>query len=981
MDDSCRIRVVCRVRPLNTKEKANSDFVVKFPSASTVELTTHQRNHSYTYDHVLNDTSSQPEVYAVAAKPLVNDVLSGYNATIFAYGQTSSGKTHTMEGELMNTEMRGIIPRIIEDMFNHIYSMDANLEIHIKVSYFEIYMEKITDLLDITKSNLSIGETKRKVPYVKGITERFVTSPEEIIAVLDEGKANRHVAVTSMNAHSSRSHAVFLISIKQENKETHKTLTGKLYLVDLAGSEKVDKTNAMGLTLDEAKTINKSLLSLSNVISALAEGNKPYIPYRDSKLTRVLQESLGGNARTTLIICASPSSYNTAETKSTLQFGDRAKTIKNHVAMNVELTAEEWRRRYEKQKEANQKLKTLVEKYEGELSRWRVGESVPEAEQSSRKTHTTDDNPSPLHSSTHHTDPSHMGAGQFRATPTPEMSRLYEEEKARMCQQIDEKDEEIHSQGEMIEKLTIQMAEMEESLHTSERDTTSLRQQITIFEQELVNSQDEVHEVMHALEQLAVSYDTKDREIESIATEKQLLLEEMGSLQDSMEQKTQELNSLKDVSTTESRKNKERLSSLFSDLREIGTVLGNHGDLPLESSSDIITDDDFARVRIHLSNLRCEARTLLEQRNVLENAEREARDKATTVIKELGVCRLKISQYEAQNESLSVHLRESEGKKKELEGALVTLNEQLLSLKTKEHMLLASGLSSDEDEEALETEPSFEVEMVTQLKSQISTTEELITSMTQKYNDQLLEMDELRSELLQSQNYQREEEQKYSKIRLQMRVKERLRHDLGGLTDTVSRELERLNGLRQSYISHMTARLNKQTSEGDELLTPDRREIQFLERNLEELSRTHKKTASENSELQREIPRLHTILAGKSRRIGELESLLQETKMAANQEYERLRTENEKTKQNFMKRLKEKEKEAQSGRVIRRQGPSIVRPVPRKGNEVSASSSRDALLAGAGVTVIGQRRKPRQLDTDSDSNISDSVYTTPPLSS
>ncbi|ESO07775.1 hypothetical protein HELRODRAFT_75911 [Helobdella robusta] len=378
--DECNIKVICRVRPLNdSEEKAGSKFVLKFPTDDSINLA----GKVYAFDKVFKSNVTQDQVYQTTAKPIVKDVLSGYNGTIFAYGQTSSGKTHTMEGVLGNATLQGIIPRIVGDIFSYIYQMDENLEFHIKVSYFEIYMDKIRDLLDVTKTNLSVHEDKNRVPYVKGATERFVSSPEEVMEVIDEGKANRHVAVTNMNEHSSRSHSVFLINVKQENIETQKKLSGKLYLVDLAGSEKVciylfiihvSKTGAEGAVLDEAKNINKSLSALGNVIAALADGSN-YVPYRDSKLTRILQESLGGNARTTMVICCSPASFNEPETKSTLMFGQRAKTIKNSVMVNEELTAEEWKRRYEKEKEKNARLTGVIEMLENELAKWRAGQN------------------------------------------------------------------------------------------------------------------------------------------------------------------------------------------------------------------------------------------------------------------------------------------------------------------------------------------------------------------------------------------------------------------------------------------------------------------------------------------------------------------------------------------------------------------------------------------------------------------------------
>ncbi|KAA0202970.1 hypothetical protein HAZT_HAZT008535 [Hyalella azteca] len=152
---------------------------------------------TWQFDHILKPNITQENVYNKAAKNIVKDVLNGYNGTIFAYGQTSSGKTHTMEGVMSDPNLHGIMPRIINDIFQHIYSMEENLEFHIKVSYFEIYMDKIRDLLDVTKVNLAVHEDKNRVTYVKGATERFVSSPEEVFEVIELGKSNRHIAVTS----------------------------------------------------------------------------------------------------------------------------------------------------------------------------------------------------------------------------------------------------------------------------------------------------------------------------------------------------------------------------------------------------------------------------------------------------------------------------------------------------------------------------------------------------------------------------------------------------------------------------------------------------------------------------------------------------------------------------------------------------------------------------------------------------------------
>uniref|UniRef100_T1GBK2 Kinesin-like protein n=1 Tax=Megaselia scalaris TaxID=36166 RepID=T1GBK2_MEGSC len=383
--------------------------------------------------------------------------------------------------------------------------MEMNLEFHIKVSYYEIYMDKIRDLLDVTKVNLSVHEDKNRVPYVKGATERFVSSPEEVFEVIEEGKSNH------MNEHSSRSHSVFLINVKQENLENQKKLSGKLYLVDLAGSEKVSKTGAEGTVLDEAKNINKSLSALGNVISALADGNKSHIPYRDSKLTRILQESLGGNARTTIVICCSPASFNEAETKSTLEFGRRAKTVKNVVCVNEELTAEEWKRRYEREKEKNARLKGKVEKLEAELARWRAGETVQAEEQVNLQDVMEASTPNlEVEETVKAATPSANLTAMVGSITSDERTRL-EAERERLYQQLDEKDEEINQQSQYVESLKEQMMDQEELIANARAEYEALQSEMSRIQQENSNAKEEVKEVLQALEELAVNYDAKSQ--------------------------------------------------------------------------------------------------------------------------------------------------------------------------------------------------------------------------------------------------------------------------------------------------------------------------------------------------------------------------------------------------------------------------------------------------------------------------------------
>ena len=271
------------------------------------------------------------------------DALNGYNSTIFAYGQTSSGKTHTMEGgDIRDSESMGIIPRVMGRIFDMIGDASDKLEFTIKVSMLEIYNEKIQDLLNPLHNNLKIKESKLAGVFVDDCTEVYVDSAEEMKKVMLAGSQNRTIAATRMNEKSSRSHSIFVMTISQKDLSNGTTKLSRIYFVDLAGSEKISKTDVKGKQLEEAKNINKSLTALGMVINTLAEGKKgAHIPYRDSKLTRLLQDSLGGNSLTTLLIAASMCSYNDKETISTLRFGQRAKAIKNKPKENIERSSHE----------------------------------------------------------------------------------------------------------------------------------------------------------------------------------------------------------------------------------------------------------------------------------------------------------------------------------------------------------------------------------------------------------------------------------------------------------------------------------------------------------------------------------------------------------------------------------------------------------------------------------------------------------------
>ena len=353
------MKVFIRVRPLNDKERNTSQCVEV--NGTTIQMRDKEPDHRFSFDHVFNTDTTQDQVYQSVGKEVVDEAFQGFNGTVFAYGQTSSGKTHTCIGPHgAGPEEQGILPRMINHLFEKIQAAPSFIEFRIKLSMVEIHMERIKDLLDTSKVDLKIREKSGKGIYIQDVTEEYVASSAETLEFLTKGIGNRSVGQTNMNDTSSRSHMAFIITLYQNNLKDASAKSGKIILIDLAGSEKISKTGAEGKLLDEAKQINKSLSALGNVINALTDPKIPHIPYRDSKLTRLLQESLGGNSKTHLIINVSPSELNESETLSSLRFGFRAKQIKNKPKVNREYTVAELLLLLEKAEKRIQELEVVI---------------------------------------------------------------------------------------------------------------------------------------------------------------------------------------------------------------------------------------------------------------------------------------------------------------------------------------------------------------------------------------------------------------------------------------------------------------------------------------------------------------------------------------------------------------------------------------------------------------------------------------------
>ncbi|XP_068576190.1 kinesin-like protein KIF21B isoform X4 [Cebidichthys violaceus] len=384
----CCVKVALRIRPQMAKEKIEGCHVCTLVTPGEPQVLL-GKDKAFTYDFVLDIDSEQQQIYQACVYKLIEGCFEGYNATVFAYGQTGSGKTYTMGTGFdmsLGQHEQGIIPRAVHQLFegiqnSRVRAQEAGIqppEFKVSAQFLELYNEEVLDLFDEArdpenrnrKSNIKIHEDASGSIYTTGVTSRLVNSEEELLQCLKLGALSRTTASTQMNATSSRSHAIFTIHLCQmrvcqraqmqnggaeENEELNgvdsspitqpefETLMAKFHFVDLAGSERLKRTGATGERAREGISINCGLLALGNVISALGDQTKKggHVPYRDSKLTRLLQDSLGGNSRTVMIACVSPSDRDFMETLNTLKYANRARNIRNKVVVNQDKTSQQ----------------------------------------------------------------------------------------------------------------------------------------------------------------------------------------------------------------------------------------------------------------------------------------------------------------------------------------------------------------------------------------------------------------------------------------------------------------------------------------------------------------------------------------------------------------------------------------------------------------------------------------------------------------
>ncbi|KAL2142678.1 hypothetical protein VTI28DRAFT_833 [Corynascus sepedonium] len=851
MSNANSIKVVARFRPQNRVEiESGGQPIVSFDGPDTCTVDSREAQGTFTFDRVFDMSCKQSDIFDFSIKPTVDDILNGYNGTVFAYGQTGAGKSYTMMGtNIDDDEGKGVIPRIVEQIFTNILSSAANIEYTVRVSYMEIYMERIRDLLAPQNDNLPVHEEKNRGVYVKGLLEIYVSSVQEVFEVMRRGGNARAVAATNMNQESSRSHSIFVITITQKNVETGSAKSGQLFLVDLAGSEKVGKTGASGQTLEEAKKINKSLSALGMVINALTDGKSSHIPYRDSKLTRILQESLGGNSRTTLIINCSPSSYNDAETLSTLRFGMRAKSIKNKAKVNAELSPAELKMMVAKAKTQITNFESYIANLEGEVQLWRAGETVPREKWvpplsadgvAGAKAEAKPTRPStPSRLLPDRSGAETPGISERAGTPSLPLDKDEREEFLRRENEL---------QDQLAEKET-QAAAMERQLRETKEEMALLKEHDAKIGKDNERLISEANEFKMQLERLA--FENKEAQItmDGLKDANAELTAELDEVKQQMLDMKMSAKETSAVLDEKEKKKAEKMAKMmagfdlngdvFSDNeRAVADVIAQIDALfEISSSGDPIPPDDLKALREKLVETQGFVRQAELSAFSAASSEAEARKRADLE------ARLEALQLEHED-ILSRNLDDAD--KEEVKAMLA----KTLSDKTSTQVELIEGLKADLSLRVSENERLKA--LVDDLQRRVKANGAVPMANGKTVQQQLAEFDVMKKSLMR---------------------------DLQNRCERVV-ELEiSLDETREQYNNVLRSSNNR----------AQQKKMAFLERNLEQLTQVQRQLVEQNSALKKEVAIAERKLIARNERIQSLESLLQESqeKMAqANHKFE-----------------------------------------------------------------------------------------------
>ncbi|CAK61968.1 unnamed protein product (macronuclear) [Paramecium tetraurelia] len=526
------VKVVVRARPLSSKEIEEGrkrivdvDTSRKEINIQNIKGDNNEAQRTFVFDEVFDLNSQQEQVYNNTALPIVESVMDGYNGTVFAYGQTGTGKTHTMEGKNDPPHERGITPRT----FDHIIKViegTPNIQFLVRCSYLELYNEEVRDLLSpnhLTK--LELREKPEQGIFVKDLSKIVVKSVAELNEWLKAGRANRKVGETKMNQESSRSHSIFTLTIESSeigaDQQQH-IKSGKLNLVDLAGSERQSKTQAVGVRFEEAININLSLTTLGNVITTLVDGKSQHIPYRDSKLTRLLQDSLGGNTKTVMVANIGPADYNFDETMSTLRYANRAKKIQNNPKINEDPKDAMIR---EFQEQINKLKDELARKAGGVIGPngqiQKIKEQVIEVEDDEELT---------------------------------ELQKKAQKEKADLEQQIMQQRRQSTLQEEEKKQLQLKLKEKQKLEHNLKKEQENMQKKLQELQEQLLHgdkmkeeSRQKEKDLLKARMELEERSQQARRQAEELAKKEAMQMEQeqkYNSTKEEIEAKTQKLNNL-----------------------------------------------------------------------------------------------------------------------------------------------------------------------------------------------------------------------------------------------------------------------------------------------------------------------------------------------------------------------------------------------------------------------------------------------------